>query len=205
MSSFRGLCEVIRERGLFCSLYTDRGSHYWRTAEAGGKVDKETPTQVGRALDRLGIEMIAAYSPKARGRSERMFATLQQRLPQELRLASITGIDVANRFLKEVCLARHNARFAVTAEAEGTAFVPFAGALDDHLCVQEERLVGNDNCVRYKRVTLQIPPDRHRHHYVKATVRAHEYPDGALAVFHGPRCLTRYRATGEPLETRRAA
>ena len=205
MSSFRGLCEVIRERGLFCSLYTDRGSHYWRTAEAGGKVDKETPTQVGRALDRLGIEMIAAYSPEARGRSERMFATLQQRLPQELRLAGVTGIDAANRFLKEVYLARHNARFAVTAEAEGTAFVPFAGALDDHLCVQEERLVGNDNCVRYKRVTLQIPPDRHRHHYVKATVRVHEYPDGALAVFHGPRCLARYRATGEPLETRRAA
>ena len=205
MSSFRGPCEVIRERGLFCSLYADRGSHYWRTPEAGGKVGKETPTQVGRALDRLGIEMIAAYSPEARRRSGRMFATLQQRLPQELRLAGVTGIDAANRFLKEVCLDRHNARFAVTAEAEGTAFVPFAGALDDHLCVQEERLVGNDNCVRYKRVTLQIPPDRHRHHYVKATVRVHEYPDGALAVFHGPRCLARYRATGEPLETRRAA
>ena len=99
MSSFRALSEVIGERGLFCSLYADRASHYWHTPDAGGKVDKDNPTQVGRALQRLGIELIAAYSPEARGRSERMFGTLQKRLPQELRLAGITGIDEANRFL----------------------------------------------------------------------------------------------------------
>ena len=201
MSSFLGLREVIQERGLFCSLYADRASHYWHTPEAGGKVDKDNPTQVGRALIQFGIELIPAYSPEARGRSERMFGTLQKRLPQELRLAGITDMAEANRFLKEVYLPRHNARFAVPAEAEGTAFVPFAGALDDILCIHEERTVGNDNTVRYKSLALQIPPDRYRHHYVKAKVRVHEYPDGTLAVFHGPRRLARYQADGQPIET----
>ena len=120
------------------SLYADRAST-WHTPEAGGKVDKDNPTQVGRALQRLGIELIAAYSPEARGRSERMFGTLQKRLPQELRLAGIAEIAEANRFLKEVYLPQHNARFATPAEGQGSAFVPFAGALDDILCVQEER------------------------------------------------------------------
>ena len=201
MSSFRGLSEAIRGRGLFCSLYADRASHYWHTPEAGGRVDKDTPTQVGRALGQLGIELIPAYSPEARGRSERMFGTLQKRLPQELRLAGISGIEGANRFLKEVYLPQHNARFQVTPEAEGSAFVPFAGDLDDILCIQEERTVSNDNTVHYKRRVLQLPADRHRRHYVKATVRVHEYPDATLAVFHGPRRLARYRADGEPIDT----
>ena len=104
MSSFQGVSEAIRAKGLFCSLYADRASHYWNTPEAGGKVDKDTPTQVGRALAQLGIELIPAYSPEARGRSERMFGTLQKRLPQELRLAGITDMVEANRFLKEVFL-----------------------------------------------------------------------------------------------------
>ena len=164
-------------------------------------MDKDNPTQVGRALRHLGVELIPAYSPEARGRSERMFATLQKRLPQELRLAGITDMDEANRFLKEVYLPRHNARFQVAPESEDSAFVPFAGALDDILCIQEERTVSNDNTVRYKRRLLQLPADRHRRHYVKVTVSVHEYPDGTLAVFHGPRCLERYRATGEPIDT----
>ena len=201
MSTFRGLGEVIAAKGLFCSLYADRGSHYWHTPEAGGKVDRDNPTQVGRALARLGIELIPAYSPEARGRSERMFGTLQKRLPQELRLAGITTMAAANRFLEEVYLPAHNARFARPAEAVGAAFVPFAGDLEDILCVQEERVVGNDNTVRYHGRTLQIPADRHRHHYVKARVRVHEYPDRALAVFHGPRCLARYREDGTPIES----
>ena len=139
MSSFQGVSEAIRAKGLFCSLYADRASHYWNTPEAGGKVDKDTPTQVGRALAQLGIELIPAYSPEARGRSERMFGTLQKRLPQELRLAGITDMVEANRFLKEVFLPQHNARFATPAEDRGTAFVPFTGALDDILCIHEER------------------------------------------------------------------
>ena len=171
MSSFRALSEVIRERGLFCSLYADRASHYWHTPEAGGTVDKDKPTQVGRALQQLDIELIAAYSPEARGRSERMFGTLQKRLPQELRLAGITEMAEANRFLRELYLPLHNARFATPAEDKGSAFVPFAGALDDILCVQQERTVGNDNTVRYHGLSLHIPPARHRHHYVKARVR----------------------------------
>ena len=120
MSSFQGVSEAIRAKGLFCSLYADRASHYWNTPEAGGKVDKDTPTQVGRALAQLGIELIPAYSPEAGGRSERMFGTLQKRLPQELRLAGITDMVEANRFLKEVFLPQHNARFATPAEDRTT-------------------------------------------------------------------------------------
>jgi transposase len=210
MSTFRALGEVIGAKGLFCSLYTDRGSHYWHTPKAGGGVDKDNPTQVGRALGQLGIEPIAAYSPEARGRSERMFGTLQQRLPQELRLAGITtpgsspgqAMEEANRFLAETFWPAHNARFAVAAEDAGSAFVPFAGDLEDILCVQHERVVAGDNTVRYNGRTLQIPADRHRHHYVKATVRVHEYPDGSLAVFHGPRCLARFDGDGNEIENR---
>ena len=216
MSTFRALGEVIAANGLFCSLYADRASHYWHTPEAGGKVDKDNLTQVGRALDQLGIELIAAYSPQARGRSERMFGTLQKRLPQELRLAGIAtpgssqgqAMEDANRFLEDVFWPAHNARFATPAAEAASAFVPFAGSLDDILCVQEERVVGNDNTVRYKSLSLQIPADRHRHHYVKTRVRVHEYPDGHMAVFHGPRCLARFEADGEARDNddgRRAA
>ena len=159
-------------------------------------MDKDNPTQVGRALGQLGIELIAAYSPEARGRSERAFGTLQKCLPQELRLAGITTMDEANRFLRETFLADHNARFAIRPEAPGSAFVPFAGKLEDILCIQQERTVGNDNTVRYKSLSLQIPADKHRHHYVKARVRVHEYPDGHLAIFHGPRRLAAYGADG---------
>jgi hypothetical protein len=139
MSSFRGLTEVIAEHGLFCALYADRASHYWHTAEAGGKVDKDNPTQVGRALAQLGIALIAAYSPEARGRSERMFGTLQGRLPREPRLAGITTMDEANRFLRDVYLPEHNARFARSPEETGSAFVPFAGPLEEVLCIHDPR------------------------------------------------------------------
>jgi len=201
MSTFRALGEVVAERGLFCSLYADRASHYWHTPEAGGKVDRDNPTQVGRALAQLGIELIPAYSPEARGRSERMFGTLQKRLPQELRLAGIVTMVEANRYLEAVFWPAHNARFACPAAEVGSAFVAFAGSLAEILCVQKERVVGNDNTGRYKNRSLQIPADRHRHHYVKARVRVHEYPDATLAVFHGPRCLARYRADDSPMET----
>ncbi len=197
MSTFRGVSEVICAQGLFGSLYADRGSHYWHTPEAGGKVDKNNPTQVGRALGQLGIELIAAYSPEARGRSERMFGTLQGRLPQELRVAGITDMNDANRWLREVYLPGHNKQFAITPQEAGSAFVPFVGAaLADTLCIQEERTVDNDNTVRYRKLALQIPADRHRHHYVKCKVRVHEYPDGSLAVFHGPRRLACYSPEG---------
>jgi transposase len=200
-SSFSGVAAVIRTRGLFCSFYSDRGSHYWVTPAAGGKVDKAHLTQFGRALQQLGIEMIAAYSPQARGRSERAFATHQERLPKELALAGITDLAAANRYLERKYRPAFNAEFAVPAREPGTAFVPWIGGnLDDILCEQVERTVGHDNCVRYENLFLQLPADRHRCHYVKAKVRVHRYPDGRLAVFHGPRRLADYNAAGQLLK-----
>jgi transposase len=196
-SSFQGVREVIVNRGLFSSLYTDRGSHYWHTPEAGGKVDKVNLTQFGRAMKHLGIELIPAYSPEARGRSERAFATHQGRLPQELAAAGIATLEAANRYLEEVYRPAFNAEFQQPAREEGSAFVPWiGGSLDDILCEQYERTVGHDNCVRFEGITLQIPPDRHRCHYVKAKVRVHCYPEGSLAVFHGPRKLANYDTEG---------
>src|SRR6202048_310196 len=199
-SSFRGLDEGSARPGLFSSLYTDRGSHYFTTPKAGGKVDKQQPTQVGRALAELRIEHIPSYSPEARGRMERVFGTLQQRLPPLLRLHDITTVAAANRYLREVYIAEHNRRFAVAAAEEGSAFVPFLGALHDILCIRHERVVGNDNCVRYEGRVLQIPEQRHRRHFVKVTVQVHEYPDGTLAIFHGPRRLAGYRPDGTLIE-----
>jgi hypothetical protein len=205
LSSFRGLREAIGTKGLFSSLYADRGSHYWYTEEAGGKVDKIRLTQVHRALQQLGITLIAAYSPEARGRSERAFRTLQDRLPKELALAGITEMAAANRYLTEQFLPHYNERFMVRATEAGTAFIPWVGtSLAEILCVQDERVVAKDNTVRYQGTTLQIPQDPHRFHYVKVTVRVHAYPDGTLAVFHGPRCLARYQADGRLIEAGRA-
>lgn len=199
-SSFLGVREVIEAHGLFSSFYSDRGSHYWNTPEAGGKVDKENLTQFGRAMKRLGIEMIPAYSPEARGRSERAFGTHQGRLPFELAAAGITDIEAANRYLREVYMPAFNAEFACPAQEEGSAFVSWIGGnLGDILCEQYERTVGNDNCVRFEGLALQIPADRHRCHYVKAKVRVHRYADGSLAVFHGPRKLADYDREGKIL------
>jgi hypothetical protein len=196
-SSLCGVREVIAARGLFSSLYTDRGSHYWHTPEAGGKVDRRNPTQFGRAMQQLGIEMIPAYSPEARGRSERMFSTHQARLPRELALLGITAMDAANRYLHEHYLPAFNAEFMQPAMAEGSAFVPYVGRdLEDVLCEQFERTVGKDNCVSFDGLKLQIPADRVRHHYVKVKVRVIRRPDGRLALFHGPRLLARYGPEG---------
>lgn len=194
VSSFLGLIETISAKGLFCSLYSDRGSHYFHTPEAGGKVAAGTLTQVGRALAQLGIEHIAAYSPEARGRSERMFRTLQDRLPKELSLAGITDLAEANRYIRQDYLARHNARFTVPAMEDGSAFVPVEERQwRNVLCVQEDRIVAADNTIAWKRRRLQIPPHPARPHFVRAKVTVHEYPDGEIAIFHGPRCLVRWR------------
>ena len=195
MSTFRGLGDR-RKRAVL--LLRRSGLALLAHARGRRRCGQGQP-EVGRALAQLGIELIAAYSPQARGRSERMFGTLQKRLPQELRLAGIATAE-ANRFLEELFWPAHNARFARPAADTGSAFVAFAGTLEDILCAQEDRVVAGDNTVRHKNRTLQIPADRHRHHYVKAQVRVHEYPDGHLAVFHGPRCLARYRADGETID-----
>jgi transposase len=197
-SSFRGVAEVIERHGLFCELYTDRGSHYFHTPKAGAAVSKTVRTQVGRALSQLGIRHIAAYSPEARGRSERAFRTLQDRLPKELKLAGIATLEAANRWIAEHYLAQHNAAFAVAPAEIGSAFVPDRGGqAGEILCLQEERRVGNDNTVKWRGRNLQIPPSPLRAHFVRATVRVHEYPDGRLAVFHGPHRLADYDPEGK--------
>jgi transposase len=205
-STFRGLAEVFGRHGLPLSLYTDRGSHYFHTAEAGGKVDRACLTQVGRGLDHLGVEHIAAYSPQARGRSERVFLTLQDRLTKELVLANIVTIEAANAFIRDVYIPAHNARFAMKAEQEGSAFIAIPGIdLGEILCVQEERQVGNDNCVSFNRLKLQIPASPLRAHFVKARVKVRQYHDGTHAVFHGQRCLGRYDQKGAIAEEARKA
>ena len=196
-SSFHGIGQTIARYGLFASLYSDRWSHYFNTPEAGGKVDKLNVTEVGRALRQLGIEHIAAYSPEARGRSERAFQTHQGRLPQELARAGITDMASANRYLEQVYRPGHNREFGVPSTLAGTAFVPFlSGSLPDILCEQHERTVGNDNCVSFAGLSLQIPADELRYHYVRTRVRVHRYVDATLALFHGPRKLATYDATG---------
>jgi Helix-turn-helix domain len=197
MSSFLGLAETIGRHGLFGALYTDRGGHYFITPKEARKVDKTQLTQVGRALSQLGITHIPSYSPQGRGRMERVFGTLQKRLPQELRLAGIKTVATANRYLKERFVPDYNRRFAVAAAEPGSAFVAYAGRpIADVLCVQEDRTVGADNCVSWHKRSLQIPPQRHRNHYVRARVRVHQYSDGSLAIFDGPRCLARFDPKG---------
>ena len=166
---------------------------------AGGKVDKHNLTEVGRALKQLGIEHIAAYSPEARGRSERAFQTRQGRLPQELARAGITSMDAANRYLERIYRQGHNREFCVASTMPGTAYVAFiSGSLPDILCEHHERTVGNDNCVSFEGMNLQLPADELRHHYVRTKVRVHRYVDATLAVFHGPRNLAAYDQQGAP-------
>lgn len=192
-SSFQGIYEVLEKKGLFSSLYTDRGSHYWLTPEAGGKVDKSRLTQFGRAMHQLGIEMIPAYSPEARGRCERMFSTHQERIPKELKLAGITDIEEANIYLKETYLLGFNDEFSIPAREDRDVFIKWIGSdIHDILCEQYERTVNKDNCVEFEGKKLQIPKDPYRFHYVKVKVKVHKYIGGSLAVFHGPRKLSTY-------------
>ena len=197
MSSFQGLLDVTLAHGLPSSFYTDRGSHYFYTPEVGGKVDKSRPTQVGRALAQLGVVHIAAYSPEARGRSERMFGTLQDRLIKELALAGITDIVAANAWIKQVYLPTHNQRFMVVPTLPDVAFVKTEVArLTEAFCLEDERTVGRDNTISWEGRRLQIPESPLRRHYVQAKVKVHAYPDGTLAVLHGPRVIGRYTGDG---------
>lgn len=199
LSSFTGVKDVILKHGLFCSFYSDRGSHYWHTPEAGGKVDRKNLTQFGRAMYQLGIEMIPAYSPEARGRSERAFQTHQDRLVKELAYYGITTMAAANRYLKEVYCPAFNAEFTEPARETGSAFVPLFDPTQAHsiLCEHFERTVGRDNCLSFERLSLQIPANDYRCNYVKVKVKVHRYPDGSLAIFHGPRKLADYSSDGK--------
>jgi len=195
-----GLREVIETEGLFCALYSDRGSHFFVTMKAGEKVDKERLTQVGRALKELGIQMIAAYSPQARGRSERNFGTWQGRLPQELRLAGITTLEGANAFLRERCIGEFNTRFSVPAAEKGTAFRR-TGRTDLNwiFSVQTERVVDKDNTVAIGDRSWQIDKTRFRSTLAGSTVTIHEHLDATVSIRFGPHVVGRYQGSGEKL------
>lgn len=193
------LREVIETRGLFCSLYSDRAGHFFVTPKRGERVDESRPTQVGRALQELGVKMIPAYSPQARGRSERNFGTWQGRLPQELRLHGITDLDKANEFLRTRYIAEFNDKFAVKAAEKGSAFVRTRRKdLDWIFSVQHERTVNNDNTVTLANRTLQLNRTRWRDTLAGQSVVVHQHLDGRLSIRYGPHVVAQYAADQLP-------
>src|SRR5580765_729725 len=198
-----GLKEVIERKGVFCALYSDRGSHFWLTPKVGGKVDYHRRTQVGRALHELGVQMIPAYSPEARGRSERNFGTWQGRLPQELRLRQLRTLEAANRFLREDYIAEFNRRFQVAPRQRGNAFVPCRSRdLERIFSLQFERSVNRDNTVSFQNLSLQIERVRWRATLAGCQVVVHQHLDGTLSLTHGPHRLGRYDGGGTPLSAK---
>ena len=194
MASLRA---VVESKGVFCSLYSDRASHFFVTPRGGEAVDKERLTQVGRALKELGITMIPAYSPQARGRSERGFGTWQGRLPQELRLAGITSIEAANHFLNDKYIAEFNKKFSVKPAQAGSAFVPARGKnLDLIFSIQHERVVGKDNTVSIANQSFQIERTKWRSNLAGCRVTVYELADGTVSITYGPHPVGRYNAQG---------
>ncbi len=195
-----GLKEVIARQGVFCALYSDRGSHFWLTPKVGGKVDPHRLTQVGRALRELGIQMIPAYSPQARGRSERNFRTWQGRLPQELRLHGVETVEAANQFLREHYVAEFNRRFRVSPQQPGSAFLSRGKRdLDQIFSLQFERTVNRDNTVQFQNLNLQIERVRWKASLAGCSVTVHQHLDGTLSLRYGPQQLGRYSSQGELL------
>jgi transposase len=200
LSTFQALSSVVRCYGRFCELYTDRGSHFCRTEQAGQAPAEEQHGQVAQALRALGIRHILARSPQARGRSERAFQTIQGRLPQELRLQGITTYAQANRYLQEVFVPDFNRRFTVTPAQPESAFTPLAGIdLELLLSAKHERVVRNDNTVTFKGLILQLPTTRERMHFVRCPVNVHQFPNGTLGVSYQGRLLARYDGDGAAL------
>jgi len=195
------LKEVIERKGRFCALYSDRASHFFETPKAGGGVDPRRLTQVGRALKELGIEMIPAYSPQARGRSERRFGTWQGRLPQELRLVGIRTVEEANRFLRQHYIEEINQKFSKPAAERGHAFVPVRGQdLERIFSVQQERRVANDNTVRWGDRVWQLERTRWRGTLAGCRVTICEHLDGRVTIIYGPHVVGRYTAEAELLD-----
>jgi hypothetical protein len=189
---------VIESEGLFCALYSDRGSHFFVTPKAGGKVDKNRLTQVGRAMKELGVQMIPAYSPQARGRSERNFGTWQGRLPQELRLAGISTQEGANAFLRERYIGVFNEKFRVEARESGTAFRRSSRSDWEWIfTLQTERVVAKDNTVAMGDQSWQLEKSKFRGSLAGCTVTIHEHLDGRVSVRYGPHVVGRFTAAGE--------
>jgi len=194
------LRKVVEEKGTFCSLYSDRASHFFTTPKAGDVVDRQRLTQVGRALAELNIEMIAAYSPQARGRSERNFGTWQGRLPQELALKAITTVEGANEFLRESYVAEFNRRFSVAATQTGNAFLPVHDKdLELIFSMQHERVAGKDNTVRIANLCLQIARTNWRSSLAGCRVKVHQHFDDTYTILYAGRIVGRYSDEGAPL------
>ena len=197
------LREVVERKGVFCALYSDRASHFFLTPKAGEAVDRERRTQVGRALQELGIQMIPAYSPQARGRSERNFSTWQGRLPQELRLAGINTVEAANRFLREHYIEEFNRHFAVRAAEPGSAFLHCGRRdLERVFAIQHERVVGRDNTVRVENRVLQIEKTPWRATLAGCRVTVYEQLAGSWSIGYGPHIVGQYAASGEAIPPR---
>jgi transposase len=197
----QALREVVQWKGVFCALYSDRASHFFLTPKAGEAVDRERVTQVGRALRELGIQMIPAYSPQARGRSERNFSTWQGRLPQELRLGGIATREAANRFLRERYVEEFNRHFAVPAAERGSAFLGCPRRdLERVFAIQHERTVNRDNTVMLEHRCLQIDRTRWRATLAGCRVTVYEHLDGTLSIGYGPHRVGRYNDAGVPWE-----
>jgi transposase len=193
------LREVVETKGVFCSLYSDRAGHFFVTPKRGERVDPSRPTQVGRALQELGIKMIAAYSPQARGRSERNFGTWQGRLPQELRLRGVTELGAANEFLRHEYIAEFNGKFAVAAGQKGSAFVRLQRKdLDWIFSLQHERTVNQDNTVLVENRVLQIEQTRWRNTLAGQTVVVHQHLDGRMSIRYGPHLIAQYSSRELP-------
>jgi transposase len=185
---------VIEQKGLFCALYSDRASHFFLTPKTGEPVDHNRVTQVGRALRELGIQLIPAYSPQARGRSERGFGTWQGRLPQELRLLGLTTIEAANQFLRAHYISEFNQRFMVKAAERGTAFVPLKRKdLDLVFSLQHERVVARDNTVSFAGRNWQLERTKLRGTLAGCRVVVHEHLDDTLSITFGPHVVGRYQ------------
>jgi hypothetical protein len=195
-----GLRAVMERKGVFCSLYSDRGAHFWYTPKTGGKVDRQRPTQVGRAMQELGVQMIAAYSPQARGRSERCFSTWQGRLPQELRLREIRTLEAANAFLSEQYVTEFNRKFQVTAPQRGTAFLPCPRKNLDLIFSQRfERTVDRDNTVSFHNLILQIEPTLWRGTMAGCKMIVNQHLDATITLTIGTRRVGHYSEQGELL------
>lgn len=208
LTMMAGLKAVIEQQGLFCTLYTDKASHFTTTRTGRSPHRRQQalgPTQIERALGQLGIELLPANSPQARGRMERLWESWQGRLPQELRLAGITTVEAANAFLQQTWVTFHNRTWRVNPAGEGTAFVPYGGdQLDRIFTLQHERTVANDNCVEFRKCRLQIPPASWRYSFAKCRVKVHEHLDGTLSIGYGPHVLARYDAEARPMVSSRS-
>jgi transposase len=198
LTCMRLIRHVVEKKGVFCSLYTDRASHFFLTKNAGEEVSKDNLTQIGRSLQELGIQQIPSYSPQARGRCERLNETLQGRIPQELRLRGIKTKEEANSYLKNEYIKEHNRRFAVKPPQQGSAFtvVPKTIDLDRVFCFKHERTVNSDNTISFNNRLFQIGPSELRVSFAKCKVMVYEHIDGSISVGYGPHMLGYYLPKG---------